>query len=183
MNTQLSFPTKAIITAGVVLVIAATSFTAYAHGDRDRDRDWDDHHEWSLRHGDRVIKWLGHKLELNEAQVTALEEIMTARQADQIQLVDDLQTQVKDTLTADTLSVEGAKELLELRHTMREKLKVAQAQTIADIHAVLTPEQRVIAADLLLEMRGHRGRHGDHKGKRGWRHWFDDDDHHDDDDH
>ena len=66
---------------------------------------------------------------------------------------------VKDIISQDTLSTDDAKQLLGMRRHHAEKRRDFIAEQLAAFHAVLSPKQRLAAADMMLEHMERRGRH------------------------
>ncbi|WOV91997.1 MAG: periplasmic heavy metal sensor [Candidatus Zeuxoniibacter abyssi] len=66
---------------------------------------------------------------------------------------------VKNIISQDTLSTDDAKQLLGMRRHHAEKKRDFMAEQLAAFHAVLSPKQRLAAADMMLEHMKHRGRH------------------------
>lgn len=155
------------------MLIAGLSTTAVvAHSDHDDDRD-----QRSNRHGDRhgdrgdhddkdviyersehMLDWIIDELDLTQEQAKQVADIFE-ESFEKIESHHEAAfNQAEAAFTAPALTPAQATTLLELHKTTQEKVQAQMAQAFAKFHAVLTPEQREDAADMILEMQ--EDRHG-----------------------
>ena len=100
----------------------------------------------------RPLRFMAHKLDLNDAQVKALAQVLNELKTERAQAdVDYRRTiaQVADLLEADVFDASAAEAALELRVKSAENLRQAVARALAKTHALLEPEQRERLAYLL----------------------------------
>ena len=100
----------------------------------------------------RPLRFMAHKLDLDDAQVKALAQVLNELKTERAQAdVDYRRTigQVADLLEADTFDESAAQAALELRVKSAEALRQAVARALAKTHQLLEPEQRERLAYLL----------------------------------
>ncbi len=100
----------------------------------------------------RPLRFLAHKLELDEAQIQKLAAILNDLKTERAQAaVDDQRTiaSMAQALESDVFDQTKAKAALDLRVTSAERLRDAVLVAMERTHAMLTPEQRSALAYLL----------------------------------
>ncbi|WP_394847508.1 Spy/CpxP family protein refolding chaperone [Pendulispora brunnea] len=138
------------------------------HGRRGRGRDREDgppgppawggwhaggwHGPWGHHHEDgggfgvrRPLRFLAHKLDLSEPQVTELANILNDLKTERAQAeVDDRRTMAAfaDAVAGNSFDEARAKEGADLRTNSAEKLREAVTKALGRIHALLDDEQR-----------------------------------------
>jgi len=93
----------------------------------------------------RPLRFLTYKLGLSESQVAGLARILDALKTERAQAaVDDRRTlaALADALSGDSFDESRAAEGAELRRKGAGRLSDAVVKALAEIHALLTPEQR-----------------------------------------
>ena len=172
IRKTLLYTTSGIGTLFVALVLTV----AMASGDgRDgRGHHGDDGHHGFGHHGadpDKMLARIDRHLDLDASQEERVGAILKER-AESMQAMRDEHAQgLRELIVADSIEAADVLRVLDARPEpaeLRERMRGELAETAAAIHAVLTPEQRQLAADMIAERDGH-GRHGHH----GWRFWRD----------
>jgi Spy/CpxP family protein refolding chaperone len=100
----------------------------------------------------RPLRFLAFKLELDEAQVTALATILSDLKTERAQsAVDQRRTtsSLADAVAADVFDETRAKGAADERTKSTERVQAAVVQALGRIHALLKPEQRTQLAYLL----------------------------------
>jgi len=100
----------------------------------------------------RPLRFLAHKLELSDEQVTTLASILDALKTERAQAAVDQRrstSAVADALSADAFDAAKATEVKEERVRSTERLEEAVARALGKIHALLTAEQRKKIAYLI----------------------------------
>jgi Spy/CpxP family protein refolding chaperone len=100
----------------------------------------------------RPLRFLAHKLDLDERQVAELARILNDLKTDRAQAEVDRRrslTAFADAVAADNFDAAMAGEGGTLRVGSAERLRDAVLKALREIHAVLNPEQRVRLAYLL----------------------------------
>jgi Spy/CpxP family protein refolding chaperone len=100
----------------------------------------------------RPLRFLAHKLDLNEHQIEALARILDELKTERAQAEVDRRRTVAafaDALTGDAFDTAKASEGGDLRARSAERLRDAVLKALEQIHAILTPEQRVRLAYLI----------------------------------
>jgi Spy/CpxP family protein refolding chaperone len=100
----------------------------------------------------RPLRFLAHKLDLDEGQIAALARVLDELKTERAQAEVDRRRTVAafaDALTGDTFDTAKASEGGELRTRSAERLRDAVLKALQQIHAILTPEQRVRLAYLI----------------------------------
>ena len=156
--------TKLIAAAVVAVAIVATVGVAVANKHHNR---WENAHiRWKAG---MVADWLERKVDLTQEQherVVALGEQFRARiEANREAVIDSFAAAIR----SPSLDKQQAAELIETRRSGREAMQGAMAETLVDLHAILTPEQRDKLAKYLAEhgMPGYGRGHGHRDGKHG----------------
>lgn len=175
--------TKLIVASLAVGVAVATAGFAVAEWKEHRRGG---HYGW---HAERVADWLEREVDLTREQherIAALGDRMRDRMRDHHR---SMSARVAAAIRSPSLDKQEAAELVDMRRGGHDAMMGAMAETLVDLHAILTPEQRGKLAERVEERgvfghrwgwgrgwgRGHRDRH--HRGW-GWGHghWDDDDD-------
>jgi Spy/CpxP family protein refolding chaperone len=121
------------------------------------------HHGWSGGEGfeeglggglgvRRPLRFLAHKLDLDDRQVAELARILNELKTDRAQAEVDRRrslTAFADAVAADSFDAGKAAEAGALRVGSAERLRDAVLKALREIHAVLNPDQRVRLAYLL----------------------------------
>jgi Spy/CpxP family protein refolding chaperone len=100
----------------------------------------------------RPLRFLAHKLDLDDRQVTELARIMDELKTERAQAEVDRRRTLSafaDALTADAFDAAKAGEGGELRVKSAERLRDAVLAALGRIHAVLNPDQRARLAYLI----------------------------------
>jgi len=100
----------------------------------------------------RPLRFLVHKLDLNEKQVTELARILNELKTERAQAEVDRQRTIAlfaDALSGDTFDATKAAEGGASRVQSAERLRDAVLKALQQIHAILNPEQRVRLAYLI----------------------------------
>lgn len=100
----------------------------------------------------RPLRFLAHKLDLDERQLAELARILNDLKTDRAQAEVDRRrslTAFADALVADTFDTAKATEGGTLRVGSAERLRDAVLKALAEIHKILNPEQRVRLAYLI----------------------------------
>lgn len=100
----------------------------------------------------RPLRFMAHKLELREEQVTELAAILDALKTERAQAAVDHRRSVgafADALAGDTFDAKGAREAAELRVKSAERLRDAVMRTLERTHKMLDADQRKALAYLL----------------------------------
>lgn len=100
----------------------------------------------------RPLRFMAHKLELDEAQVKKLAHILDDLKTERAQAeVDDKRSVglIAQALEGDDFAAEAARQGLELRVKSAERLRDAVQSALERTHAMLNPEQRSKLAYLL----------------------------------
>jgi Spy/CpxP family protein refolding chaperone len=100
----------------------------------------------------RPLRFLAHKLDLDERQITALARILDELKTERAQgAVDHRRTVAAfaDALTGDTFDSAKAGEGADLRLKSADRLRGAVLKALQQIHGVLNPEQRSRLAYLI----------------------------------
>jgi Spy/CpxP family protein refolding chaperone len=100
----------------------------------------------------RPLRFLAHKLDLDEGQVAALARVLDELKTERAQAEVDRRRTVAafaDALAADTFDPAKADEGGDLRVKSAERLRDAVLKAMQQIHAVLRPEQRARLAYLI----------------------------------
>jgi Spy/CpxP family protein refolding chaperone len=100
----------------------------------------------------RPLRFMAHKLELDDEQIQKLASILNELKTERAQAaVDDQRSiaAIAKSIEGDTFDQAKAKEALELRVKSAEKLRDAVLTALERTHAMLTPEQRASLAYLL----------------------------------
>lgn len=112
---------------------------------------------------ERMMRRASHRLNLSDAQQTALKEILARHQSELSPLMDRARTErqaLRAIVSAETLDETALeKQAAKIAETTRE-LTIARAHLRADMKSVLSPEQ----IDTLMQARRQRGG----RGARGW---------------
>jgi Spy/CpxP family protein refolding chaperone len=91
------------------------------------------------------LRFLAHKLDLDERQITALARILDELKTERAQgAVDHRRTVAAfaDALTGDTFDAAKAGEGADMRLKSAQRLRDAVLRALEQIHAILTPQQR-----------------------------------------
>jgi Spy/CpxP family protein refolding chaperone len=100
----------------------------------------------------RPLRFLAHRLDLDESQVATLARILDELKTERAQAEVDRRRTVAafaDALAGDTFDTAKATEGGDLRVKSAERLREAVLKALQQIHAVLNPEQRVRLAYLI----------------------------------
>ena len=100
----------------------------------------------------RPLRFLAHKLDLDERQIAELARILNDLKTERAQAEVDRRRSVSafaDALVGETFDAAKANEASELRVQSAGRLRDAVQQALRQIHAVLRPEQRVQLAYLI----------------------------------
>jgi Spy/CpxP family protein refolding chaperone len=100
----------------------------------------------------RPLRFMAHKLDLNEAQVAELAKILDDLKTERAQAAVDQRRSVAafaDALAGEAFDAKGAKTAGDLRVTSAERLRDAVLGALARTHAMLDPEQRKQLAYLM----------------------------------
>jgi Spy/CpxP family protein refolding chaperone len=100
----------------------------------------------------RPLRFMAHKLELDDEQIQKLAGILNELKTERAQAaVDDQRSiaAIAKALEGDAFDQAKAKEALELRVKSAERLRDAVLTTLERTHAMLTPDQRATLAYLL----------------------------------
>src|SRR5262245_16383670 len=100
----------------------------------------------------RPLRFLAHKLDLDERQITALARILDELKTERAQgAVDHRRTVAAfaDALTGDTFDSAKAGEGADMRLKSAQRLRDAVLRALEQIHAILTPQQRSQLAYLI----------------------------------
>lgn len=112
---------------------------------------------------ERMMRRASHRLNLSDAQQTALKEILARHQSELSPLMDRARTErqaLRAIVSAETLDEAALeKQAAKIAEITRE-LTIARAHLRADMKSVLSPEQ----IDTLMQARRQRGG----RGARGW---------------
>jgi Spy/CpxP family protein refolding chaperone len=127
----------------------------WSHGGCDRGGD-------SMGHGPdefeggfgvrRPLRFLAHKLELDDAQVATLARVLDELKTERAQAAVDGRralAELADAISADPFDAAKAQTAGERRVKSAERLRDAVQAALRDIHAALTPEQRTRFAYLI----------------------------------
>jgi Spy/CpxP family protein refolding chaperone len=93
----------------------------------------------------RPLRFLAHKLELNDTQIAAMARILDELKTERAQAAVDGRralAEFADAMSADTFDAAKAQAAGERRVKSAERLRDAVSAALRDIHATLTPEQR-----------------------------------------
>jgi Spy/CpxP family protein refolding chaperone len=93
----------------------------------------------------RPLRFLAHKLELNDTQVAAMARILDELKTERAQAAVDGRralAEFADAMSADAFDAAKAQAAGERRVKSAERLRDAVQNALRDIHATLTPEQR-----------------------------------------
>lgn len=149
-----------IIALSVATVVGVTAAAFAGFG-----RDSDDRREHRAEH---IAEHLAKRLELTDAQEEQVNAIVQTALAERNALRQEAKEEIQQIILQDSMDKEGALRILTIREEMREAAQEVMAEQMVAVHALLTPEQREKAAEMLPRM-GQRGKH-----RRGWlRGWFD----------
>jgi Spy/CpxP family protein refolding chaperone len=100
----------------------------------------------------RPLRFLAHKLDLGEAQVTELAAILSELKTERAQAAVDLRrttSALADAVASESFDEAKAKAAAEERVRSDERVQAAVARALGRIHALLRPEQRAKLAYLL----------------------------------
>ena len=100
----------------------------------------------------RPLRFLAHKLELNDAQVAALARILDELKTERAQAAVDGRralAEFADAMGADAFDAAKAQAAGDRRVKSAERLRDAVAAALREIHAALTPDQRTRFAYLI----------------------------------
>jgi Spy/CpxP family protein refolding chaperone len=100
----------------------------------------------------RPLRFLAHKLELEDAQVAELARILNELKTERAQAeVDDRRTLTAfaDAVSAETFDAKRAAEGAQSRIASAERLRDAVTKALSEIHAILDKEQRAQLAYLI----------------------------------
>jgi len=118
------------------------------------------------QHGSRFLERMSKILDLTEAQQASIKKVQTAEQEKTAALHEkkrENRQQLRQAETVKPFDENAIRVLAEQRGALEADLTVVRARMHSQIDALLTPEQREIAAKLRSE-RGekHKGRKGSH---------------------
>jgi Spy/CpxP family protein refolding chaperone len=100
----------------------------------------------------RPLRFMAHRLELDERQVAELAGLLTSLKTERAQAAVDQRRSVAafaDVSAADTFDVEAARKAAELRVMSAARLRDAVVETLHKTHAMLRSDQRQKLAFLL----------------------------------
>ena len=100
----------------------------------------------------RPLRFLAHKLELNDAQVAAMARILDELKTERAQAAVDGRralAEFADAMSAEVFDVAKAQAAGDRRVKSAERLRDAVAAALREIHAALTPDQRTRFAYLI----------------------------------
>lgn len=100
----------------------------------------------------RPLRFLAHKLELDEAQIASLAAVLDALKTERAQAAVDYRrttTAFADMLADESLDAARASSAADARVKASEKVQTAVAAAVVKIHGLLRPEQRAKLAYLL----------------------------------
>jgi Spy/CpxP family protein refolding chaperone len=100
----------------------------------------------------RPLRFLAHKLDLDERQVTELARILNELKTERAQAEVDRHRTLSafaDALTGDTFDAAKATQGGDLRIASAQRVRDAVLKALQQIHAILTPEQRGRLAHLI----------------------------------
>jgi Spy/CpxP family protein refolding chaperone len=100
----------------------------------------------------RPLRFLAHRLDLDERQVAALARILDELKTERAQAaVDDRRTlsEFADTVSGDAFDAAKAQAAGDRRVQSAERLRAAVVKALQEIHAALNPEQRTRFAYLI----------------------------------
>jgi Spy/CpxP family protein refolding chaperone len=100
----------------------------------------------------RPLRFLAHRLDLNETQVTALARVLDELKTERAQAAVDGRralAEFADAVTGEAFDTAKAQSGGDRRVKSAERLRQSVLQAMREIHAVLTPEQRAKLAYLL----------------------------------
>lgn len=102
---------------------------------------------------------LEDKLDLDDKQSTQVREILT-KYADMFEAktIMPFEVQMRQAIMLDNLSAEEVEQLMTARMQLQMENRKVFASVIADLHGVLTPQQREQVAEMVIKFHGKRGR-------------------------
>jgi Spy/CpxP family protein refolding chaperone len=119
---------------------------------RDHHHEWDRSEGWSGLGVRRPLRFLAHKLDLNESQFTAFARILNDLKTERAQAeVDDRRAQADfaDSIAGDAFDSPKASGAGERRVQSEARLRDALVRALEQIHSLLDPEQRQRLAYLI----------------------------------
>lgn len=93
----------------------------------------------------RPLRFMAHRLELDEGQVQILARILNDLKTERAQRsVDESRSlsQIADALDQETFDANGAEEALKLRMSAQQRVSDAVLKALRETHAMLSPQQR-----------------------------------------
>lgn len=153
-----SFLVITVLTAALVggLFFNSSSVNAAPPGDAPR---WErgEHHEGR---GEGFLARMSKTLDLSAEQQEKIKAIMAEHRnkvAPLRQSLDDSRDKLRQATKADTFDETAVRSLAASQSAAKTELMVERARMKNQIHAVLTPEQRKLAAEKMERGMGHRG--------------------------
>lgn len=159
----------AVATSAALLISGNAFASGYGYGDHD------DHHgkghKSAMQMAEKIANRLEDVLDLSNAQEDKIAAILAKSIEKRQQQLKSKHGDIQQLWKKSTLSVEEIERVLREKHgdheqhkaEMRETHIALVAETMAQVHAVLTPEQRSIAAQRVEHMLLQGGRYGKHK--------------------
>ena len=162
---------KILIIPGFAALFIIAAVAALADSDRMRDgrgHGWGHGHGWD--HGDKsewIVSKLDRHLDLSDEQENRIEAIVEEKLAEMQEFRKERISSIGELIKADSIDERQVRQLMNFEGPV-EDMKDAMAEVIIAVHAVLEPEQRAMAGELIAEHWGSwrgmrkRGHHDDH---------------------
>ena len=130
---------------------------------------------------EHMVDRIGDRLDLSDAQEDELEGLIKTAAAEMQQQRQQIAEQAAAAFAGDSFSEQDAQRMFDSLEGMKDTRHRIMTRTMAELHGVLTPEQRAEAGELLAEhgnwfaghgfsgghsRRGHHDYDGDHKKRR-----------------
>ncbi len=128
---------------------------------------------------EHVAERIDDRLDLSDEQEEQVEKVLAERMGTMRESLSGALDSATGKFASSDFDAEDAEAIIASMESMRAQMRTHMAAAMADVHGILTPEQRQEAMSMISE-RGHgwlgggHGRGGSREGRRGHRHgWFD----------